>query len=560
MKKKIMKSFKNEKNEKTENAVNNASNAVELRDKQSKLGNSENKNDGTSQSVATVSINHDEKVSLIEKISYSLGVIPSSLFGTFMGNIQAFYLAWMYLKQEWIVIAQICYGIWNLINDPIFGQLQDRTRTRRGRYIPWIKWTAPLLSIAFILVFYPLPQWRITSENMFELKQIYLFLWYLFTLMLYDTFFTIIYLAYTALLPQMTMNEAERVKISIMSGIAGSIGVALSWVPIAFLTDPNQEKINQLQLWVLIVGLLALIPWIFLVKYVKEHKEYIPPVQEKFIQNLKYVFKNPSGRIYILYDGISVGIMNFIMSGLTFALTWIFGLNSEYQEINPEWNISSLIPYFIPIGICLLVGLIVQLKIPQKYDIKTAIHVGLISEAIGLILAFVGCIPSAAATLDPNIPYIPQNLWLISLGMSIASFGFLSDPIYHNPMRADTIDYDEYLTGERREAVYAGLGCIFSKPMISVALASVTGIITAYGLKAKPDWMTDISTSLYWFEGYPNAILGVATAVFLVPGLLALAGTIIWHFYPLDRKRVAEVRKYLEELHRKKRAERLPSK
>jgi len=498
---------------------------------------------------------NNDKVSLKEIIAYSLGTIPGSLFGSFLGNIQAFYLAWMYLRQEWILIAQICYGIWNLINDPIFGQLQDRTRTKHGRYIPWIKFAGPLLSIAFILIFFPSSRWKIASEDIYTPQQIYLFIWYMFTLMLYDTFYTIVYLAYTALLPQMTMNETERVKISIISGIAGSCGIFLSWLPIVFLTDPNQNKINQLQFWVLIIGLIAIIPWIIMVKFVKEHKEYIPKEKEKFLQNLKYVFKNPSGRIYIIYDGISVGLNNFLFSGLTFALTWIFGLNTEYQEINPNWNFSKLVPYILPIGIALFIGAIVQLKIPKKYDIKTAIHVGLISEAIGLILAFIGCIDFNI--VDLNVPYVPKNLWLISFGMSIAAFGFLSDPIYHNPMRADTIDYDEYLTKERREAIYAGLGCVFSKPMISVALASLTGIITYFGLKPKLDWMTEISTSLYWFNGYYNAILGVAIAVFLIPGILSTIGAIVWKYYPLNRNKIIEVRKYLEELHEKKRMERL---
>ena len=123
-------------------------------------------------------------------------------------------------------------------------------------------------------------------------------------------------------------------------------------------------------------------------------------------------------------------------------------------------------------------------------------------------------------------------------------------------MRAQTIDHDEILTGERREAVYAGVGCLFSKPMISVVLTIVPLIILTYGLDVPPEGV-DSTTSLYPTLGYPNALLGVAIAGLLAPAILATIGAISWRWYPLTREVLEGHKVILDEIHAKKREERL---
>ena len=94
--------------------------------------------------------------------------------------------------------------------------------------------------------------------------------------------------------------------------------------------------------------------------------------------------------------------------------------------------------------------------------------------------------------------------------------------------------------------------------MISVALAGVTTILALYGL-VPADVDNPLATSLQLAEGatWPHAILGVGVAVFLVPSILATIGAITWRWYPLDRKALIEMNQKRDEIHAKKRAERL---
>nr|MDO8112858.1 MFS transporter [Candidatus Sigynarchaeota archaeon] len=490
-----------------------------------------------------------------EYFGYNLGALPGSFFGSFMGQIQAFYYKWMGLGWDLIIWAQILFAIWNVTNDPIFGILQNRTKTRSGRYIPWIKWCAPLFTIAFIVVFFPPSTWRLREGG--AAYQIPLFIWYLASQALYDTFFTIIYLAHVALLPQMTFASTERTRVAILYAILSLIGgLGSGSLPLVFLTNPTPASIQAFQVFVVVFGVLAYLPWLLLVKWVKERQEFLPPAdkEESFKTSFKYIFKNPSGRIYIIYDGISVGILNILLTALTFMFEWLLGLVTGVPKLNPTWGFVDIL---LPVGLLVIgavVGVIVQLQIPKKRDIKTAMQLGLICQAIGFFIAFLGAIPSPFARY--SLYGLPNNVLLLGIGLGIGFFGLVTDFVYHNPMRGDTIDYDEFLTGERHESIYAGIGCIFSKPMISVALAIVPAVMAAFGLlPANAGDPTD--TAMVARGGYPNAMLGVAVVALLVPSILAVIGAIAWKWYPLDRKKLEDLHTALVSIHEKKRAERL---
>ncbi|MFX1292766.1 MAG: hypothetical protein ACFFAG_17610, partial [Promethearchaeota archaeon] len=69
-----------------------------------------------------------EIVPLKEKLSYGFAYMPGTFYGSAMGVIQSFYYAWMGLLNIWIFIAQIVYAVWNVVNDPVFGNKIGNTR------------------------------------------------------------------------------------------------------------------------------------------------------------------------------------------------------------------------------------------------------------------------------------------------------------------------------------------------------------------------------------------------------------------------------------------------
>ena len=475
--------------------------------------------------------NDSGKVLRKEKLAYSFAQMPGTFYSGIMGVIQSFYFAWMGLANIWLFIAQIIYAVWNVVNDPIFGNIIGNTRyynKKSGefqRYIPYIKFGAPVFSLCFALVFFPPIAWRGQSSNLSI--QVWLFIWYLVSQIAYDTLFTFVLCAHVALLPQMTLNQREREKIQLMNTAFMIPAIIFGFiVPVIYLANPSAESIAQFQLLVVCVAIFGVFPYLILSKYVREHSEYIPENKTPLFKSLKLAFKNPSFRVYVIYDGISVLLLNLIMVSLPFYLTWV---------LEPLDGFNMLAFWIGPI-ICVFISIPIVLRIASKISTKASISFFLGVLTIGAFFSFFAAFSG--------------NWILISIGFSIFLFGLPGDLIQHNPMRADTIDYDFWkVSGERREGLYAGVGPLLSKPMISVALAMPPAIMTAFGLI-----YVDAIGGLSATHGLAAASLGVNISMTLIPGIVSLIGFLVWiKFYPLTRKVVEEMKKEVRKMHEQKR-------
>jgi Na+/melibiose symporter-like transporter len=472
-------------------------------------------------------------VPMREKLAYAFAQMPGTFYGGVMGVIQSFYFAWMGLITIWITVAQIVYAIWNVVNDPIFGNIIGNTRyynKKRGelqRYIPYIKFGAPIFSLCFALVFFPPDAWRGQTSNL--IIQAWLFVWYLVTQIAYDTMFTLVLCAYVALLPQMTLNQREREKIQLIGTAFQLPAILIGFiVPVAFLADPTPEKIAIFQILVVLIALFGIIPYLILSKYVREHSEHIPENKTPLLKSLRLAFKNPSYRVYLIYDGVSVLFLNLIMVSLPFYLTWV---------LEPMAGFNMLIFWIGPI-ICLVLSIPIILRIASKYSTKASISFYFGALSVGGIASF--------------LAGFSGNWILVSICFSIFMLGLPGEFIQHNPMRADTIDYDYWkISGERREGLYAGIGPLISKPMISVALAVPPALMTAFGLI-----YVDAVGGLSPTQGLAAASLGVNIGMTLLPGIVCLIGLIIWiKFYPLTGEVVEEMKREVRILHEQRRKE-----
>lgn len=478
-------------------------------------------------SEGNVSEFHDlkqaDKIPFKDKFYYSFAQLPDNFYTGTMGVLQAFYYGWLGLTTFWITIAQILFALWNVINDPIFGTIEDRTRSTKGkgRYMPYIKYGAPIFSLFFALVFLPPDIWR--GKQSFQI-QLYIFLWYVISLCLYDTLFTIVLIAHVALLPQMTLNQKDRTQIQLLCTLFAIPAFFLAFLlPAIFLAYPTPQSVASFKFLVICFAIFGVIPYWLLVHYVKEHSEYIPENKTGFFKSVKTLFKNRSFLVYIIYDGVSVFILNIIIVTLPFYIVWVLKL-----------NVLEFILFLIPPIICLIFSVKIITYISEKKSVKAALSYYLGICSVGLLVIF--------------LAGIIGNIIFICVGWSIFMLGFSGDFVLHNVMRADTIDWDEYTTGERREAVYAGVGPLFSKPMISVALALPPAIMTIFGLI-----YIQSAGGLVATQGTANAALAVNISFALIPGLAALIGLIIWvKFYPLSKDIVEKMKIELLKIHDQK--------
>ena len=160
----------------------------------------------------------------------SLGI--SLISGIYGGLLTIFYQDYLGLSARWIGIAATIYAIWNAVNDPLFGYITDNTRSKLGRRIPYMRFTAPFLALTFILVWFAPPQ----------AGQQALFWWMLITMLLFDTCFTIIGLVYSALLPEVAESDVHRNQLQISSTLFAMLGTLVAYVIPDFVRPKTGDR------------------------------------------------------------------------------------------------------------------------------------------------------------------------------------------------------------------------------------------------------------------------------------------------------------------------------
>lgn len=148
----------------------------------------------------------------------------------------------------WFVGAQIVFGLWNTLNDPLFGWFSDQTDkgSAVSRRIPFIWKGGALLSVAFAIAWWP---WSSESDLLAGFH-------FLVSLCLYDTALTVCEVNHASLLADISPSPAERARctqFSSLFSVAGSFVLLAAhhlWV--------DGSNLGQFRVFCGVVALIAL--------------------------------------------------------------------------------------------------------------------------------------------------------------------------------------------------------------------------------------------------------------------------------------------------------------
>ncbi|MBN1765310.1 MAG: MFS transporter [Sedimentisphaerales bacterium] len=98
--------------------------------------------------------NESQKLSIREKIGYSLGDAAANfIFQTVIMFLMFFYTDVFGISAAIVGTFFLFSRIWDAFNDPMMGAIADRTKTRWGKFRPWVIWTAIPFGVVGILTF-----------------------------------------------------------------------------------------------------------------------------------------------------------------------------------------------------------------------------------------------------------------------------------------------------------------------------------------------------------------------------------------------------------------------
>ncbi|MGD0856266.1 MAG: MFS transporter [Dehalococcoidia bacterium] len=315
---------------------------------------------------------------------------------------------------------------------------------------------------------------------------------------------------YYALTPELTRDYDERASLTsirmIYSVVGYILGAALTTVLAGIFKGAG---LNTQQAWSAtgaVFGIIATITTLITTLSIKERPELAgEPSRLPAGKAIMTYFKN---RPFIIL------MIAFVLSSFSFTV------------------LTALVPYFIqyqlnmadqvPIVLLVMLVTIGLFLIPAKL-ISDKINKGP-AYALGLFIA------SAAIISGFFFPHAPTPL--IYVMAVIAGIGFSAQWVFPWSMLPDVIEYDEKMTGERREGIYYGLWAFLSKFTSALGIAVCGWALSLYGYVPNA-------------EQTVQALFGIRLFFAVVPAVVILISLPFLIWYPITRKKHAALVKEL---------------
>jgi GPH family glycoside/pentoside/hexuronide:cation symporter len=442
------------------------------------------------------------------KFFWGLASLGTSLIsGIYGGLLTIFYQDYLGLSAKWIGIAATVYAIWNAFNDPLFGYITDSTRSKKGRRIPYMRYTAPFLALTFILVWFAPPQ----------AGQQALFWWMLVTMLLYDTCYTIIGLVYSSLLPEITESDEQRNGLQISSSLLGMLGTLLGFlIPDMVRPKTGESSFVPLYVAMVIVAVVSMVLILLTTFKVKERREFV--VMDKPIslgEAIKFTFTSKSFLVLVAENFMAILMSSLILGSIYYLADYVL-----------QWPAMQLLAFlFIP----LIIGIPLTTYFRKWLGVVGAQQFLLAIAGVGLIA--IAIVPKA----------------LIPVCIALAGLGLSGPQTLTNVLFAQVADEDELRSGARREGAFFGVNALITKPAQSIAIWIIPFILE------QTDFITRASNLGEIVLAQPaGAIMGIKLFTGVIPGVACLLGAAILFLFPLRGQRLKDVQKDVLELHQQK--------
>ncbi len=419
------------------------------------------------------------------------------------GGLTFFFVSYFGMDAKWSALCWLLFGIWNALNDPLFGYVSDRTKFKLGRRIPYIRYGALAIAAVFVLA------WVVFFDTGSDVQ---MFVQMFVSLFLFDMLYTAIATSLYVMPFEMAVTNEARSKILLVKVIFGLVALSVPLVLLAQLEGILNRSLQQFQLTMTIIGVVAGVIMFLSTFFYKENSYVKHEEQYPFIKSLVTCFKNKN---FIVFEVISFSV-TYIQTALMLGLSYYFG----------SCSVNYLFSYLAMFA-GIVVGIILWMKPGAKWGVKKCV----------VIMCSVFC----AALLF--LLFLGQYTLASVVGFFGAGIGFAGGTYLIPMMNGDVIDFDEHLSGLRREGMYAGVNSLICKPAISIANALFPLMIQWFGYDASVSLAQQSSTAAF---GIRFSWVSVSAVLLLICVL------VIGRFYSLDGDKWASIKNKLALDHEEK--------
>ncbi len=479
-----------------------------------------------------------QKLSVTEKVGYSLGDLAANLiFQTLMTFLAFFYTDVYQIPAAAAATIIFIGGLIGACFNPIMGIIADRTQSRWGKFRPWILWTSVPFGVIALLAFS-------TPDFSPEGKIAYAFITYVVLVLVYSAN----NLPYSALSGVLTGNMADRNSLSAYRFVAVMVAqfiIQALLLPLVLILGDGDKAAgfeNTMTLFAC-VGIVF-----FLITFITTKERVLTCNSEKstIAQDVGDLLKNKpwvimlvltvlvfitlalKGGMYIFYfenylDAQQVAVFledigfNSFIAGLNALLTGM-GLT---EFLWPKDAATSGFSLFNAGGIiCMIIGIGFSKPLADRFGKRDVFAVALFISTL-FVLAFY-LFPADAIGLVFSSQLLHGFFYGITIPLLWA-------------MIADVADYSEWKNHRRATAIIFSAMIFGLKLGLSIGGALVAGILAHYGYDAQLQVQA------------PETIRGIQLSVSLYASLPFLLGVACICLYEINKDKESQIEQELNE-------------
>ncbi len=462
-------------------------------------------------------------------LSNAFGLLCSTLIGAVQGFTLFYYEAVVGLNATLVAIAMFIFLLYNAINDPIFGFLIDRNMrfTRKwGRRFPWIVvGIIPWVFSVFLL--FSVPNTIDGSTNPGAA-----FGWLLISLVLLDTFGTLVNLNYKAVQIEKFRTEYERRRFTRYYAPFDILAIILGMLLPPLFTDmiPSDPRASYSMMGV-IIAVIALLFGILSLPGNREDKlmidrHYSPDSVKRmnFFKALIEAIKTKSYMVWFLF-GICNGIyISLVVTNMLYVTTFVLKVGGDM--------------FLIILGLN-LVGTLISIPIWLRYirkinnNKKAFVVAGLIScAALFPLTFFQGLI----------------DLIIMAFILGLAQGGLNS---YVYTIVGPSVTEDVIVKmGKNQKGVLFGISALLLRLVASIDEFIIAYVHDRTGFIAGNKTYADMLSAVTAAGGDINLVLiGIRLIQGVIPGVVLLIGVLIfWKFFPITQERLLSNKAKMKDL------------
>ena len=384
----------------------------------------------------------------------------------------------------------------------MMGAIVDKTKSRWGKFRPYIIIAPPFLAIFDILTF---TVWPVEGT----IKAVLCGISYILAGMAY----TAVGVAINGIVNRLSTDSNEKMKIISIANVASNVlqtVLAAAAMPMILFFSHSDTANGKGFFWTTVILAIVSVPLFLVCGFKCKEVEIVePPKKENsgsFVKDLKLMTKNKPlvTSIISLFIGV-VGAMAR-MSLLTYYIIYVVG---SYTMISAV---------FTTLTVCQIIGTATLPWGTKKFGKKGYMIILLIINAASDLILFFNGHPTIAFVLGVSIiGGFSQSVGSISYGMM-----------------CDSIDYGDYKFGIRNEGL--------SSSLMSFAIKLASAITGSLSI-----WLLAATGYVAGAQQSASAMTGINVIVNLIPALLQLVGIIPLIWYKLDSKKMDEIAVALKE-------------